>query len=156
MIELKTKSESDHLILAKVALTQHWRKRSHKCSGELKPAKQRPACPADILTVPKMNFDITRSYQVVGRNIIPTTPTTPLIYKSLLPIKTRFLMDENVQLQSGNTHVAGGCSAEVTPFHNLIMVFNKPFLLMMRRDGSMSPYFALWNENAELLVAAER
>lgn len=32
------------------------------------------------------------------------------------------------------------------------MIFDKPFLIMLKRAGAKSPYFALWVANVELLV----
>jgi len=32
------------------------------------------------------------------------------------------------------------------------MIFDKPFLVVLRREGAKAPYFALWVDNAELLV----
>jgi hypothetical protein len=32
------------------------------------------------------------------------------------------------------------------------MVFDKPFLLIMKRKDATNPYFGLWVSNAELMV----
>jgi hypothetical protein len=32
------------------------------------------------------------------------------------------------------------------------MIFDKPFLVLMRRADRTMPYFALWVDNAELMV----
>ncbi len=45
-----------------------------------------------------------------------------------------------------------GCSVTPTagpPQH--IMVFDRPFLVMLERADARNPYFVLWVDNAELL-----
>ena len=32
------------------------------------------------------------------------------------------------------------------------LVFDKPFLIMIQKEGGQKPYFALWVANAELLL----
>ena len=32
-------------------------------------------------------------------------------------------------------------------------IFDKPFLVMLKREGREMPYFAMWVENTELLIA---
>lgn len=45
-------------------------------------------------------------------------------------------------------------SAEPPKTH--VMVFDKPFLVMLQRRGAQAPYFALWADNADVLVKAWR
>jgi hypothetical protein len=67
----------------------------------------------------------------------------------------RFQMDEKgVRLRS-EAHMSFGCSAEYRPLPKHVMIFDKPFLIMMERKGNSQPYFALWVANPELLVKAE-
>ena len=35
------------------------------------------------------------------------------------------------------------------------MIFDKPFLIMLQRSDAKMPYFALWVDNAELLVRVD-
>jgi hypothetical protein len=64
----------------------------------------------------------------------------------------RFQMDEvGVRLKS-EAVMHFGCSAEYRPKPQHVMIFDKPFLLMLSRAGAKQPYFAVWVENAELLV----
>jgi hypothetical protein len=48
--------------------------------------------------------------------------------------------------------MAFGCGVEEPPVRQHRMIFDKPFLLLMQRQGAKVPYFALWVDNAELLV----
>ena len=49
------------------------------------------------------------------------------------------------------SHISFGCAAEAPPPRNRVMIFNKPFLIMLQRSDAKMPYFALWIGNAELL-----
>lgn len=150
VIELKTKSKGDRVILARVkpeetlAATVASVDRRAGAAGE-------PASPGDMLRVPKLNFDIMRRYsELEGKQLVTNNPA---VAKDLVIVSavqnTRFAMDEQgVKLRS-ESHIEG--KSEMS-FDQHIMVFDKPFLLMLRRTDAKSPYFALWVDNPELLV----
>jgi hypothetical protein len=46
--------------------------------------------------------------------------------------------------------MAFGCAKLPTPSH--VMIFDKPFLIVLERVGATAPYFAMWVDNPELLV----
>ena len=176
IIELHSKSESDRIVLAKVAPAATLektiaavRKRidaAVKAHGAGKaPAEKEPNAPGpldmwpvDILKVPKFNFDITRRYkELEGRLLLVKNPKVAkdlFILSALQNI--RFQMDERgVRLRS-ESHLAIGCGVSHTPEPKHIMIFDKPFLLMLRRTDAKVPYFALWVDNPELLVPTGR
>ena len=62
-------------------------------------------------------------------------------------------MDEKgVKLRS-EAHMAIGCAMEVPPQPQHIMIFDRPFLVLLKRAGAKTPYFAMWVDNPELLVS---
>jgi hypothetical protein len=61
------------------------------------------------------------------------------------------LNEEGVTLES-EAAMTFGCSAQPPPRPRHIMIFDKPFLIIMRRAGANQPYFATWIDNAELLI----
>lgn len=165
VIELRTKSVRDHLVLAKIA--------PRKTLAQTVAAVRRRlvvspdvAYPVDILIVPKSNFDIIRSYdELLSVQLVPTSPGMADDLRLLDPTQNiRFQMDEiGVRLKS-ETSMQFGCSApppSPQPIH--LLIFDKPFLIMMSRaddegDGKAKPgvpYFALWVANPELLVHGE-
>jgi hypothetical protein len=156
VIELHTKSKGDRVLLAKIrpgdtlaATIEAVRDRIDGCE----PIEPRAG---DVLKVPKLNFDVTRSFdELQGLDL---TVSNPRIAKDLSILSAvqnvRFQMDEKgVRLRS-ESHIAFGCSAthEPTPTH--VMIFDKPFLILLQRTDAKAPYFALWVDNLELLVAA--
>jgi len=152
VIELKSSAAGDRLILAKVvpgktlaATVAAVTERAKADAGDTMQVD-------DVLAVPKMNFDLTRHYdEVTGRRLLPTNPK---VARDVLILQAdqhiRFRLDEaGSRLESSST-ISIGCSA--APAADRLMIFNKPFLILMQRRDAKAPYFALWVGNSELLV----
>ncbi len=182
VIELKTKSEKDRVILAKVspagtlretlaaverrvavadeeretalaAIEKQTlpRKQQRERLGEYEELN-RCMGPNDILMVPKFNFDLTRRFHEVCDKLLLVR--NPAIAKDLLIVSAlqniRLQMDEKgVRLRS-EAHMSLACSAPAPAEH--IMIFDRPFLLVLKRVGAKAPYFAMWVDNPELLL----
>lgn len=157
ILELLTKSSLDHLILAKVIPRATLAATIAEVQRRIDSGKPVPASPSDILAVPKMNFDLTRRYhELVGQQLMATAPGMPNDAHILAADQNiRFLMDEKgVQLRS-ETNISVGCSTEAMPQPLHRLIFDKPFLLLLSRERSKSPYFALWIGNGELFQRAD-
>jgi hypothetical protein len=51
------------------------------------------------------------------------------------------------------SHISLGCSKSAPPpLPQHVMVFDRPFLIMLQRSDADVPYFALWVENPEILA----
>ncbi len=153
VVELRTKSTGDRLILAKAAPATTLGETVAAVNRRVAGAKPAGMQLGDVLKVPKLNFDLTRRYrELEGLGLLTRNPA---IAKDLIILSAvqniRFQMDEKgVRLRS-ESHVAIGCSAgPPPPPHN--MIFDKPFLILMQRADADVPYFALWVGSAELLV----
>jgi hypothetical protein len=59
--------------------------------------------------------------------------------------------EEGIRLRS-ESHLALGCAAHYEPKPRYMMIFDKPFLIMLKRVNANVPYFALWVDNPELLI----
>ncbi len=156
VIELKTKSQGDHLILAKIQPEATMAETI--ASAQARIAKRAPVTAQgdDVLMVPRVNFDITRDYsELTGRRLVPTKAGMADDLQLLSAVQgICFEMDEKgVRLKSEAT-MRFGCaaSARVRPEH--IMIFDRPYLILMVRTGARAPHFALWVANPELLVPA--
>jgi hypothetical protein len=107
--------------------------------------------------VPKFNFDITRGFrELLGAKLAAANPA---VAKDLQVVaaaqNTRFQMEEKgVELRS-ESHVSFSCAAEAPPPRKRVMLFDKPFLIMLQRSDAKTPYFALWVGNADLLRHAD-
>jgi hypothetical protein len=155
VIGLKTTSTDDRLILAKVEPkptlgdTIDWV--THRISQQ----QSEPAATNDLLAVPRMNIDITRRYsEIEGLRLVPkgTNVAKDLVLRSAVQ-NTVFAMNERgVELRS-EAHMAFGCGRPEEPVPRHIMIFDKPFLILMQRRDAEMPYFAFWVDNPEVLIS---
>jgi hypothetical protein len=137
VIELKTTSTADRLLLACVAPAKTL---AATVAAVHERATGRRASNLDEgldLRIPVVDFDVVRDYSelldlgfVIARQ------------------RTRFRLDERgarLKSEALNAFFA-------TPEQP---VFSSPFLVLLERRGATNPYFALWVGNAELLVPWE-
>jgi hypothetical protein len=154
IIELKTTSTGDRLILAKLKppgrlddLVATIRARIEGLSGE-------PAQTNDVLIVPRISLDITRVYSELENNwLVPIgrKVANDLFLLSAMQSINFVMNEQGVELPS-EAHIAFACAQEMQPARPHIMVFDEPFLVMLERKGAPAPYFVLWVDNSELLV----
>ncbi len=158
IVEFKTKSKHDTVILAKVqpeatlaATVEAVQKRA---------ASHEPTQPlhGDVLKVPKLNFDITRRFtELEGKQLLHNNPKVAddlLVVSAVQNIRYQF-DEKGVRLRS-ESHISFGCAAAPPPPPTRhVMIFDKPFLIVLQSTGADVPYFALWAGNPELLVKGE-
>lgn len=153
VIELQTKSSGDRVILAKTqpakTLDETIAAVQHRAAGDNSPT----AIWGDVLKVPKLNFDITRTYsELLGARLAIANPT---VAKDLMVTSavqnTRFQLDEKGVKLKSDAHISFGCGAVAKPRHPRRLIFDKPFLIVLQRSDAKAPYFALWIGNADLL-----
>lgn len=154
LIELKTRSEGDRLILAKIAPKQNLAQTVSFIQSRIAIEKPETAATNDVLSIPRFNFDLTREFSEIEGLLLVSTNAN--IHKDLYlrsaVQNTKFEMNEKgVELRS-EAHLAFGCAQERPPLVKHKMIFNKPFLVMMQRTTAATPYFALWVDNPEILV----
>ncbi len=158
VIELRTKGEGDRVILAKTQPLETLEatvRAVQKRATNPEPTQPREG---DVLKVPKFNFDLTRWYgELEGKGLLAKNPkvAADLVVLSALQ-NVRFQFDEKgVRLRS-ESHIAIGCSGSSPPPPTRhIMVFDKPFLLILQRSDADLPYFVLWVGSPELLVKVQ-
>jgi hypothetical protein len=138
IIELETESEGDRLLLAKVLPEETLGQTVDAVRERM--AGWRPTRMEEMedLVIPVVDFDLTRDYdELLSAGLV------------LAQQRTRFRLDETgAVLESEGVGVMG-----FTPRN---FVFDRPFLILLERDGAGAPYSALWVGNAELLVRSQR
>lgn len=157
IIELKSKAEEDQLILAKIRPSGTLGETVEDVLARIGSATPTPMVSGDVLAVPRFNFDLTRIYTELTNRLLVVK--NPKVAKDLLLLSAiqniRFQVDEKgVRLRS-ESHTSFGCAARVEPQTQHYLILDKPFLVMMKRVDADAPYFALWVDNAELLVPLE-
>jgi hypothetical protein len=154
IIELVSTSKDDQLVLAMITPKDTLAETITAVLAQITQREGLPAYESDVLKVPKFNFDLTRSYdELIGQAIVSTNvamPSDGVIVEALQTI--RFQLDEKGARLRSESEVSIGCGEKGTPRQ---LVFNQPFLLMMKLRDADDPYFAMWVDNAELMAKAE-
>jgi len=136
IMELRTRSKSDRLILAKIPPDRTLAETVTTVQRRLQQNKPGSLQHCADLFVPVIDFDVLRRYdELLGKD-------SPLAM-SLQQIRFK-LNERGAALRSAALAVTGLAEQD--------LVFDKPFLVMIQRTDASQPYFALWVANAELLV----
>lgn len=146
VIELVTSGPKDHLVLAKVPPSDTLKKTVKRVVTKLKyPCSD--TLNHETLRIPILNYELVTQYDNVekstaGCSLEELGPPISFIQN------IRFKLDEKgVALKSEAAGLCGGARTVERSF-----VFDKPFLVMLIREGSKNPYFAMWVGNPEILV----
>lgn len=154
VIELLTKSAHDRMILAKVAPQKTLLDTVRSVQKRAANDQRDIATAGDVLKVPRLNFDITRKYhELLDLKLQVANPEVAGDLQILSAVQnTRFQMDEKGVRLKSESHIAFGCGEQRLVRRNRDMIFDRPFLILLERANAKCPYFALWVDNAELLV----
>jgi hypothetical protein len=152
VIELKTKSQTDRLILAKVQPKANLAETVAEVKTRSNSAKPQTCMPEDKLAVPRFNFDIVQTYnQIEGLKLVVQNPKVAGDLQVLSAVQDiRFQMDEKGVILKSESHITFACAKAPSPSH--VLVFDKPFLVFLERTNATTPYLAMWIDNSELLV----
>ncbi|WP_026977098.1 hypothetical protein [Flavobacterium tegetincola] len=107
----------------------------------------------DELVIPKFNFNIETDYPVFENNKL-TTKLDSYTIESVLQ-RTAFILDESgakIESEATEETTSEEGIAEEDIKKPKKMLFDKPFLILLKRTDNKNPYFALWNANAELMT----
>ncbi|MGZ5545339.1 MAG: serpin family protein [Limisphaerales bacterium] len=155
VIELKTKSDGDRLILAKLSPKFNLSDIVASVAKRIAAAHIETAATNDLLLVPRIKLDLTRKYsEIENLRLIPKgTNISKHLYLLSAVQNTVFEMSEKgVELKS-EASMAFGCAKEQDPVPKHKMIFDKPFLILMQQRTAKSPYFAFWVDNSEALIS---
>ena len=155
VVELKTKAPNDELILAKVTPGPTLEATVEAVLQRIAANKPEMAGRSDRMAVPKLNFDLRKDFSELEGLILDPSP--------MAKIKNKLVIDKAQQLIRFQLNERGAIlksEAVITmkalamlPGH--LLVFDHPFLILMKQADSTKPYFALWVGNATLLVPAK-
>jgi hypothetical protein len=145
VLELTTRSKSDELILVKVPPEATLDKTVSAVERRVARGNRMPLSQETSLWIPVIDFEILREYsELYGKPI--TSHSTQVSGKAIVRAKQNisFKMDESgAVFKSEAIYVLDGGPH---------LDFDSPFLIVLRLANSDRPYFALWINNAELLV----
>jgi hypothetical protein len=148
VIRLKTKEDDEQVILAKIAPSKTLQATIDSVLPRIDSNSSWGVNPQDDLAIPKIDFDLTKTFtELEGRRLISGMRMDNITEGILFQLN-----EAGVKLTAFTT-----ISVELaydehppTPRH---FIFDKPFLLLLKRSSSPRPYFALWVGNPTLLVA---
>lgn len=150
IVELKTKSRDDRLILAKIPPAATLAETISEVDERVRDAKPKKMSKMEDLRVPVLNFDILRFYpELCQRRIRAADKQVDGASIALAAQSIRFRLDERGAVLKSEAIFAAALTSR-----NLI--FDKPFLILLKHRGTRNPYFALWVGNADLLVPADK
>lgn len=149
MIDLCRHSEPYQVIAAVVeprpSLTETVDYVSSKIADVIKYGKsdqQRVLQDEDVLIVPEMCWEIDHRFdELIGRIVPNANPAMPIIGARQV---TKFKLDRCGATLESEAHIA----AAATPRE---FIFNRPFLVYMKKRECERPFFVMWVDNAELL-----
>ena len=106
----------------------------------------------DIFAIPTIKFNIATNYKNIERQVFSTGDnkkhSVEVAYQ-----RTGFIFNENgAVVESEAVAVADTASAEPIITHPKKMIFDKPFLIIIKRTDKTNPYFVMKVANAELLT----
>lgn len=136
IVELKTQSKSDRLVLAKIPPGRTLGETVAAVQTRLRQSKPGSMEERADLFIPVIDFDVLRDYREL------TTRDSPI---AMALQQTRFILSERGAVLKSEAIM-------VKAFTDVNLVFDKPFLVMIQRTDAGQPYFVLWVANAELLV----
>jgi hypothetical protein len=147
VIELKSKSDKDEIILAKVSPEENLMKTYYSIQTRIKGEKNLESDYSKLI-IPKFNFDISKNYEELEKKDVLNKGFEDYLVEEASQ-RTRFKLDEKgVVLKSEGKIILTKSAAPV--MKNLI--FDKPFMLILKEKNSEVPYFVMWVDNAELMV----
>ena len=158
VISLKTNDPQDQLILAKVTPGDTLNSTIAAVLARfIRQDKVIYAQARDNLSIPKLNYDLEKNFKDLEGLTLKPGPNTPVknLVTSEVKQLVRFQLNEKGAVLKSEAVMVMAGSAMGMPVPSHQMIFDKPFLILMKQAGSSQPYFAMWVGNASLLIPAK-
>jgi len=107
----------------------------------------------DIVIIPKFNFNIETNYTKLEGNRFSSSKQNFQI-ESVWQ-RTAFILDESgaeIESEAGIEVAVEEMEDEYEKPKPKKMIFDKPFLILLKRTDAKNPYFGLWTTNTELMT----
>jgi hypothetical protein len=158
VIKLKTRAQGDELILAKVTPCTTLSATIDSVLKRIATGKRENTGPRDVLIIPELNYDLRKDFSELEGLVLTPGPSAKIKSKLVLAKAeqlVRFQLNEKGAVLKSEAVMVMGPGAAPLRIDWHIMIFNKPFLILMKRADSPQPYFAMWVGNASLLIPAK-
>lgn len=107
----------------------------------------------DIVIIPKFNFNIETNYTNLEGNGFSSNKQNFQIETAWQ--RTAFILDESGAEIESEAEIEVATEAMEEEYEKpkpKKMIFDKPFLILLKRTDSKNPYFGLWTANTELMT----
>lgn len=107
----------------------------------------------DIVVIPKFNFNIETNYNTLEGNKFNANNQKFQIERAWQ--RTAFILDESgaeIESEAGIEVATEAMEEEYEKPKPKKMVFDKAFLILLKRTDAKNPYFGLWTTNTELMT----
>ncbi len=157
VIKIATKSATDELILAKISPGATLGRTISTALQKVDHGTEVDQTDRDVLAVPDLNFDLRRDFAELEGLVLKPTPAAKIKDKLVISKAeqlVRFQLNQNGAVLKSEATMAFAATAmlhEPPPPPRHLLIFDKPFLVLLRQKGASQPYFALWIGNATLL-----
>jgi len=150
VLELKTDSDTDQFVLAKLPEPGATLVETVELAVKRLNDDPAPMRSSDVLRIPRIDFDLVKRFgELVGKRVLLGNVETDIrVFEAVQSV--RFSLDEKGLELKSEAQVSFGCGARGPGKWRL--VFDKPFLLFLRKAGTDLPYFAVWVGHPEILV----
>ena len=146
MLELKTRSAQDRLILAKISPQATLTDTISQVFTRVAQTHPGPLGKSETLAIPVIDIDRFQAYaELAGQNIIASNPAVSGAQFSRVAQRIRFKLDETGAILESEAIFTSSLSPRQ-------FMFDQPFLVVLLRQGAERPYFAAWIANSEVLV----
>jgi hypothetical protein len=107
----------------------------------------------DIVIIPKFSFNIQTNYKTLEGTSFASNGESYDIIKAWQ--RTAFILDESgaeIESEAEIEYVTEEIEEEYEKPKPKKMIFDKPFLILLKRTDTKNPYFGLWTTNTELMI----
>jgi hypothetical protein len=107
----------------------------------------------DIVVIPKFNFNIETNYTTLEGNNFKSNKQNFQIERAWQ--RTAFILDERGAEIESEAEIEAASAAMEEDYEKpkpKKMIFDKPFLILLKRIDNKKPYFGLWTTNTELMT----
>jgi len=145
--KLAAESDKDEIFLAKVDSGDTLLETIDAVSRKIEKSKEERFGEKDILKVPSIDFYINHNYdELINKDLRNKGFEDYFIRKAVQDIRFK-LNEKGAQLKSEAKIIMQKSAPAPNVEKPKNLVFDKPYLLMLREKGAKYPYFAMWVEN---------
>jgi hypothetical protein len=152
IISLQSKSPNDEIILAKIPPQETLLAAIQSVQARVNQGSPTKVESDEPVKIPKCDFNIKHSFQeLIGRYLKNTGWDGWFISKA--EQWTRFRLNEKgIVLKSEARLGMKSCRVDEVKRKPRCFIFDRPFLIYLKQKDGKNPYFAMWVDNAELMV----